>query len=70
MDFDIIGEFLNFDWNFVFSHKFCVYGVLCFWIVIPCFIVSLVDIIIFFIDYADFRNWRKEQNEKAKKEEV
>lgn len=66
----IIDEFLNFDWNFIFSDKFWFYGILCFWIVVPCLVVSLVDIIIFFIDYAEFRNWRKEQDEKAKKKEI
>lgn len=72
MDFieAIIEEFLNFDWNFVFSGNFWFYGILCFWIFIPCLVVIFVDIVIFFIDYVDFRNWRKEQNEKAKKEEI
>lgn len=64
MNFDIIGEFLNFDWNFVFSDKFCFYGCLIFWFFIPFIIFVVVNIIFFFIDYSDFKDWREEQNKK------
>lgn len=68
MDFDMIGEFLNFDWDFVFSNKFCFYGVLVFWFFLPCFVfissMVVANIICYFMDYSDFKAWRKEQNKK------
>lgn len=72
MDFFVrcVQELLNFDWNFVFSDKFLGYGILIFWVVFPLFIFVFVNIFLFFMDYSDFKDWRKEQNEKSKKEEI
>ena len=64
--FRCIHELLNFDWDFVFSAKFLGYGFLMFWFVFPIICVLVVYIVIFFLDYREFRLWKSEQEENLK----
>lgn len=64
--FKCINELLNFEWDFVFSEKFLGYGIIIFWFVFPIIIYFFVQIVIFLIDYREFRLWKSEQEENLK----
>lgn len=63
---DVIVEiFTNFDLNFALSDKFLVYGMFIFWFVFPILILLFVHVVLFFVDYSDFIEWKKEQEKKT-----
>lgn len=72
--FDVYVKFIslldfNRFWNYVTSSEFIVYSFFVYCCILPLFIFIAVYIIDFFIDYSDFKKWRKEQKQKEEEQD-